>query len=50
MMRKDADIHIRIPTSWLKAIRELAAKDKRKVAMIIDIALENYLKARKVLR
>ena len=47
--RKKADIHIRVKESWLKTIKDLAAKDNRKQTAIIEIALERYLKLRKVI-
>ena len=47
-MEKDKDIHIRISSEKYSAIKRLAKKEYRKVTAVIDIALDNHLKSKKV--
>ena len=47
---KTKDFHIRITDDGLKKIEELAKKDKIRKTQIVERALENYLKARKILK
>lgn len=48
-MAKIKDIHIKISEEKYKIIKELADREYRKVTAIIDRALDNYLKAKKVI-
>jgi len=45
---KNKEIHIRITKEKYNIIKLLAAKDRRKQTEVIDIALDNYFKQRKV--
>jgi len=47
---KTKEIHIRVTDEVFEAVENLALLDKRKKTAIIDIALENYLKKRKMLK
>jgi len=45
---KSADIHIRMTDEVLKKLRKIAKKDRRKITAIIELAIEQYLKNRKI--
>lgn len=48
MWKKNKSIHIPISSERLEALRKVAEKDRRKITAIIDIAIERYLKKRKI--
>lgn len=45
---KRREVHIRTTVDRYQKIKKLAEKDNRKVTAIIEIALDQYLKGRKV--
>lgn len=46
---KEKDIHIKISDEKYKLIKNLADREYRKVTAIIDKAIDNYLRAKKIL-
>ena len=47
-MKKDKSKHIRISSEKLNQLKSLAKRDRRKVTAVIDLAIEQYLKGRKI--
>ena len=47
---KNKDLHIRISEVKLKRLRIIAEKDRRKITAIIDIAIDRFLKSRKLIK
>ena len=48
-MAKLKDIHIRINEKKYGLVKELAKKEYRTITAVIDIALDNHLKSKKVM-
>jgi len=48
MKNKDKDLHIRISSSKLERLMRLARKDRRSKSQLAEIAIDNYLKLRKI--
>jgi hypothetical protein len=46
---KIRDIHIKITDEKYKLIKDLAVKEYRKVTQVIEKAIDNYLRAKKIL-
>jgi predicted transcriptional regulator len=47
---KDTSIHIRISVDKLNLLKIIAKKEYRKVTAIIDRAIDNFLKAKKIIK
>ena len=48
IMLKNKSIHIPITDEKLKILRNIAKRDRRKITALIDLAIEQYLKSRKI--
>jgi len=45
---KERDIHIRLSNDKYQILRQIAEREYRKVTAIIERAIDNYLKAKKI--